>query len=94
MNLMLYGVVTLALFAAEVYLGIIVGDITTIFGYIGTVAGTGLQFFIPSTMFLRAYNLFASPSDQVKERKLFILCIGNLLLGFVFFGFYLYADIV
>jgi hypothetical protein len=42
MNPVLYYLLTALLFGLEMYLGIVVKDITTIFGYIGTIAGTGL----------------------------------------------------
>ena len=55
MNPIIYYVVTLVLYAVEVYLAIVVTNIGDVFGFIGTIAGTSLSFFIPSVLFCKSY---------------------------------------
>jgi hypothetical protein len=56
MNPIIYYSVTIALYILEIYLSIIISDISDIFGFIGTIAGTSLSFFMPSIMFNIAYK--------------------------------------
>lgn len=94
MNACLYYGLTFLLFALEVWLAIVVNDISSVFGYIGTIAGTSLQFFIPSAMFCRAFSVFTSPQFQFQHKTTYWVSVANFLLGVFFFGFYLYADII
>lgn len=59
MNPLIYVAVTLALYGVEIYLAIVVQDIGNVFGFIGTIAGTSLSFFIPSVVYCRAFNKYA-----------------------------------
>ena len=89
----LYVPLTLSLFALEVFLAIKVNDISTVFGYIGTIACTGLYFFLPSLMFQKAVDIFGSAEYKSGHSTLYLLCRINFWLGFVFFGLYLYSNI-
>ena len=59
MNPLIYVAVTLALYGVEIYLAIVVQDIGNVFGFIGTIAGTSLSFFIPSVVYCRAFKKYA-----------------------------------
>ena len=52
----LYYPTSILLYALEIYLSIQIDSISTVFGFIGTIAGTSLSFFIPSVLFYKAYN--------------------------------------
>lgn len=56
MNPYIYYSVTILLFAIEIYLSIVIKDISKVFGFIGTFAGTSLSFFMPSIIFNIAYK--------------------------------------
>ena len=65
MNSFTYYSVTFALFIVEVIMAILIKDISVVFSFIGTIAGTSLSFFIPSAFFMRAMTLYAD--DDMRE---------------------------
>lgn len=63
MNPIIYNSVTVLLYVAEIIMAIVISDISKVFGFIGTIAGTSLSFFIPSVLFCMSVKMFL-PSDQ------------------------------
>ena len=94
MNPVIYYLATFVLYAMEIWLSIVVDDIGNIFGFIGTIAGTSLSFFIPSVLFCKAFNMFASKRYKQQNRRLFVFSIVNFVLGIGFFGLFLYSNIL
>ena len=94
MNPLIYYFATFVLYSMEIWLAIVVNDIGNIFGFIGTIAGTSLSFFIPSVLFCKAFNMFASKRFKQKNRQLFVLSIANFVVGIGFFGLFLYSNIL
>ena len=93
MNSGLYYIFTFLLYALEVYLSIVVDDISKVFGYIGTVAGTSLSFFIPSVLFCMGFSMFGSAKYRQAHKGWYVVSILNFILGLGFFGVFLYADL-
>lgn len=64
------------------------------FGFIGTFAGTGLCFFIPSWLFINGYKNFAN--NEYKEANSLSLKLAyiNFVLGIFAFGLFLYNNIL
>ena len=91
MNRGLYIGVTLILYALEIYLAIIVNDIGNVFGFIGTIAGTSLSFFIPSVVYYKAFNRYSEDNDP---KTLYYIGIANFILGVASFGLFLYANVL
>ena len=60
MNPVIYNVTALVLYVIEVFLGITLNNIGMIFGFIGTFAGTGLSYFLPSLFVIIGFNKFAT----------------------------------
>lgn len=93
MNPVIYYSVNVLIYAAQAYLGIALGDIGLVFGFIGTFAGVGLCYFVPSIFFIRGYNNFATKKYQVQNAVDYKLAIANFILGFFFFGLFLYSNV-
>lgn len=94
MNPCIYYSATLILYAAEIYMAIAVSDIGDVFGFIGTIAGTSLSFFIPSIMFCFAFTKFANASYKQRFGNLNLISITNGVIGIAFFALFLYANIL
>jgi amino acid permease len=90
MNPAFYIGLTLALYAVEIYLAIVVQDIGDIFGFIGTIGGTSLSFFIPSVLYFRACDKFG----KNESKTLYNFAIINFLMGIIFFGLLLFSNIL
>ena len=60
MNPVIYNITALILYVIEVALGILLSNIGMIFGFIGTFAGTGLSYFLPSLFVIIGFNKFAT----------------------------------
>ena len=73
MNPWIYYLATFALYGLEIYLSIVIDDIGEIFGFIGTIAGTSLSFFIPSVLFCRAFSMFASSRFKTYHKSLYMV---------------------
>jgi len=56
----IYYSVTLSLYILEILAAIAISDIGNIFGFIGTIAGTSLSFFIPSILYLEGVKAFTT----------------------------------
>ena len=91
MNPILYVGITLALYGVEIWLSIVVQDIGNVFGFIGTIAGTSLSFFIPSVVYCRAFNKFAAKGQ---DKCLYNVAILNFIVGLGFFGLLLYSNVL
>merc|ERR1711935_754977 len=94
MNPAIYYSMTMVLYVLEIFLSIIIKDISQVFGFIGAIAGTSLSFFIPSILFSVGYSKFASERKKRKYRWLNIAAWLNFIAGLGFFAFFLYADII
>jgi F0F1-type ATP synthase assembly protein I len=94
MNPAIYVVTTIGLYAVEIYLAIVVNDIGNVFGFIGTIAGTSLSFFIPSVLFCQGIKLFASERFKKRNSGLYTVSIVNFVIGIFFFGLFLYSNIL
>ena len=90
MNPVLYYGITIGLYGVEIWLAIVIKDIGNVFGFIGTIAGTSLSFFIPSVIYCRAFNKFCLHED----RTLYYIAIVNFMVGIIFFGVFLYSNIL
>ena len=90
MNPLLYIAISLALYGVEIWLAIVVQDIGNVFGFIGTIAGTSLSFFIPSVIYCKAFNKYA----KNESRTLYNISILNFLVGIAFFGLLLYSNVL
>lgn len=91
MNPLIYFAATQFLFFWEVVLAIVVDDITAVFGIIATIAGTSLNFFIPSILFCLAYS---QEENLERNKLLYNLSIANFLFGILAFCLYFYSNIV
>lgn len=60
MNPVIYNVTALVLYVIEVILGITISNIGMVFGFIGTFAGTGLSYFLPSLFVIIGFKKFAT----------------------------------
>lgn len=94
MNPVFYYSITIALYAFEIFLSIIISDISKVFGFIGAIATTSMTFFIPSLLFSMSYYKFASFEDKKKYRTLNKISIVNFIAGIGFTVFFFYADIL
>ena len=94
MPLWIYVSTTILLYALEVYLSIVIDNIGNVFGFIGTIAGTSLSFFIPYVLFCRGYSMFASDSFMKENACLYRASVVNFIVGIGFFGLFLYANIL
>ena len=94
MNPKIYLGATLFLYVVEIYLSILIDDLGNIFGFIGTIAGTSLPYFIPSVLFYKAYHLYGS--DIYKEKNKWYLTIAkvNFVVGILLFFIFLYSNII
>jgi hypothetical protein len=93
MNPYIYYTVNVAIYVLEAYLGIILGDIGAVFGFIGTFAGCGLGFFLPSWFFYNGYMRFASKKYKAENRVNLIVAIANFVIGIFAFGLFLYSNV-
>ena len=91
MNPIAYYSITTALFVAEVICAIKIKDISTVFGFIGTIAGTSLSFFLPSALFIRAVIKYGDSDAKRDNNVLWIMSWVNLVIGTALFGLFLYA---
>ena len=94
MNGYIYYPTTLILFILEVYLSIQVDSIAIVFGFIGTIAGTSLSFFIPSVLYFKAYNRYATVNEMKEYRYMYLGSILNFVIGIGFFLLFLYSDVL
>jgi hypothetical protein len=94
MNPIAYYTITTALFIAEVICAIKIKDISTVFGFIGTIAGTSLSFFLPSALFIRAVIKYGDSDAKRDNKGLWIMSWVNLVIGTGLFGLFLYANIL
>lgn len=94
MDARIYYGASIILYALEVYLSIIVTNLSDIFNFIGTVAGSNLSFFIPSVLFIRAFHSFASTRFKARHKTLYRLAIGNFLAGIALFALFLYSNVL
>ena len=85
---------TLFLFVLEVYISIQVDSIAVVFGFIGTIAGTSLSFFIPSVVYIKAYNRYASTYEKEKYRFVYLGSIINFIIGIGCFLLFLYSNVL
>mmetsp|Transcript_32095 Transcript_32095/g.49076 ORF Transcript_32095/g.49076 Transcript_32095/m.49076 type:complete len:96 (+) Transcript_32095:1376-1663(+) len=93
MNPGIYYVATFLLYGIEIWLSALGINISVVFGYIGTIAGTSLSFFIPSWVFCAGLKMFGSEEERRKQSCWYTISILNFVLGIGFFGVFLYADI-
>ena len=94
MNPLIYYPVTFALYAVEVMLAILINNIGMVFGFIGTFAGCGLSFFIPSLFVIIGFKKFA---DQkfMKENKVWVTVAWiNFWAGVFFFLVFLLNNVL
>jgi hypothetical protein len=91
MNPFLYYTVSILLYGVEIWLAIVVSDIGNVFGFIGTIAGTSLSFFIPSVIYCKAFNKFAKKDES---KILYNIAILNFTVGLGFFGLLLYSNVL
>lgn len=94
MNPLVYYSVSLLLYSVEVLLAIVIKDISTVFNFIGTFAGTSLSFFLPSAFFMVSIKKFGSESDYQNNKSWWYLSIFNAVIGVGFFVLFLYANIM
>lgn len=94
MNPFIYYFVNVAMFVMQAVLGIILNDIGLVFGFMGTFAGVGLCYIMPSWFFYRGYMHFATKKYKGENRIDFILCLFNGAIGVPFFVLFLYANIL
>lgn len=60
MNPIIYYSVSILLYALEVFLSIVIKDISNVFNFIATIAGTSLSFFLPSAFYMVAIKKFGT----------------------------------
>ena len=98
MNPTIYYSLTVLLYIVEVALSILLDDIGQIFGFIGTFAGCGLQFFLPSLFVIVGLKTFATAEYREKNSIwnksayinfgvgviIFFVFLANNILGIVY----------
>ena len=94
MNYLVYVVVAAIIYVSEAYLAIVVSDIGTVFGFVGTFAGTSISYFIPTILFCKAYSKFANQVFKSQEKKWYCISVINGVVGIFFFCLFLYANIL
>ena len=93
MNPLIYYSVNVAIYVTQIILALTISSIGDVFNFIATFAGTGLCFFIPSTLFYKGYHKFATEDYKNENRCWYIVAIINFVLGIGFFALFLYANI-
>lgn len=90
----IYYSVTVALFALQLYLAIVLTDLGDIFGFVGTFSATSLCYFNPSLLFIIAVKDYATRYYKDDHRGWIVTAYVNLALGLVCFGLFLYSNIL
>lgn len=94
MNPVIYYTVNISIYVSQAVLGIVLSDIGLVFGFIGTFAGTGLCFFLPSWFFISGYNKFANEEFKRSNKLKLTVAYINFLLGIGAFGIFFYNNIL
>jgi hypothetical protein len=94
MNPYIYYSLSILMYISGATLGILLDDISKVFGFIGTFAGTGLCFFIPSWFYMNGYKMFGTDEYKSQHRNIYRLSIFNHILGIFAFGIFLYNNIL
>lgn len=93
MKMGLYLFSTLSLYAAEIFLSIIVNDIGLIFEFISAIAISGLAFLFPAIFYLIAEKKFGSSLQIQQGKSMRIRAWFFIVLGVLAFLFQMTANI-
>ena len=94
MSPFLYYLTSIILYGLEVFLAILINDIGNVFGFIGTIAGTSLSFFIPSALFMLALKQFGDLDTKRENNTLWWVSLVNAIVGVGLFVVFLYSNIL
>ena len=94
MNPLIYFSVTILLYIVEITLAILLDDIGQIFGFIGTFAGCGLQFFIPSMFVIIGMNTFGTEEFNSQNKIWKTSAYINFAVGVVLFFVFLANNVL
>ena len=94
MNYAIYAGVAAVIYILEAYLAIVVDNIGTVFGFVGTFAGCSISYFIPTVLFCKGYDKFATTDFKVRFGNWYKIAIANGVCGVFFFFLFLYSNIL
>lgn len=85
---------TIVMYIIEITMSIIVTDLGAVYGFVGTLSATSLCYFIPSILFIKAYNEYATEHFKRDHKYWYIVSIINLIFGFFLTAVFLYSNIL
>ena len=94
MNFGIYAGVAAAIYITEAILAVKVKNIGTVFGFVGTFAGVSISYFIPTILFNKGFDKFATVDFKIRYKKWLTISKINGAFGVFFFCLFLYANIL